>query len=241
MVDFAVLLATHRCDLCPAGGSGRGGGRLHDHRGPVDQCGGGCGARQIALAGAMDCGEAGTIRTARQARRRSRQSAAQREPEGRCLKNVGAGHRRSRLRAGQTGAEPIEPEPSPADDIPPAVAAQPANDSRSAATFRQTALWLAALLVLVIAGLAMSPFWAPAVAPLLPWSAKPVPIAIDYSKLATRADALEERTPCWCRISLRSNRPSPSRRNGSTGWRRRPQRVAGIRPRPRRTRPPCSS
>ncbi len=94
---------------------------------------------------------------------------------------------------GKPEPSPSEPEPSPADDIPPAVAAQPASDSRSAATFRQTALWLAALLVLVIAGLAMSPFWAPAVAPLLPWSAKPVPMAIDYSKLATRADALEER------------------------------------------------
>jgi hypothetical protein len=88
---------------------------------------------------------------------------------------------------------PVEPAPSAIDEIPPAVAAQPAIDTRPVTTFRQTALWLAALSALVIAGLALSPFWAPAVVPLLPWAAKSTPTAAVSSGLAARVAAFEER------------------------------------------------
>ncbi len=87
----------------------------------------------------------------------------------------------------------VEPEPNAAGETPPASATKPPTRARPAATFRQTALWLAALLVLVIAGLALSPFWAPAVAPLLPWAAKPAPMAGGYPELAARVAELEGR------------------------------------------------
>jgi hypothetical protein len=62
---------------------------------------------------------------------------------------------------------------------------------------RRAAPWLAtllaALLVAVIAGVASSPFWAPAVAPLLPWSRTNPPAAAAYAKLAARVNALEQR------------------------------------------------
>jgi hypothetical protein len=45
----------------------------------------------------------------------------------------------------------------------------------------------------VIAGVALSPFWAPAMAPLLPWGAKSAPIATDAAALAARVTALEMR------------------------------------------------
>jgi hypothetical protein len=51
--------------------------------------------------------------------------------------------------------------------------------------------WLAALLVLLIAGIATSPFWAAAVAPLLPWS--PPVAAVDLAPLKARVAALERR------------------------------------------------
>jgi hypothetical protein len=53
-------------------------------------------------------------------------------------------------------------------------------------------LWLAGLLVLAIAAVALSPFWAPAMAPLLPWGVKSAPIA-DDAALAARVTALEAR------------------------------------------------
>ena len=55
----------------------------------------------------------------------------------------------------------------------------------------RAALWLAALLILVIAGVLSSPFWAPAVRPLLPW-AEPSDAA-KYDALAQRVAGLEQR------------------------------------------------
>jgi hypothetical protein len=55
----------------------------------------------------------------------------------------------------------------------------------------RAALWLAALLILVIAGVLSSPFWAPAVRPLLPW-AEPSDAA-KYDTLAQRVAGLEQR------------------------------------------------
>jgi hypothetical protein len=76
---------------------------------------------------------------------------------------------------------PTEPERSDQASLPPA-----APSSRSA-------LWLGVVLVLVIVGVALSPFWAPALAPLLPWGEGPAVSPADLARLAARMDALEKR------------------------------------------------
>jgi hypothetical protein len=78
----------------------------------------------------------------------------------------------------------VAPEPSPAEESVPA--APSARAPRPLAI-----LWLPGLLVLVIGAAALSPFWAPAIAPLLPWARTPA--AADYDALAARIAALEER------------------------------------------------
>lgn len=87
---------------------------------------------------------------------------------------------------------PVESQPAAIDETPPAIRAEAETRTPAAMTFRQAALWLAGLLVLVIAAVALSPFWAPAMAPLLPWGAKPAPVAADDA-LAARVTALEAR------------------------------------------------
>jgi hypothetical protein len=65
---------------------------------------------------------------------------------------------------------------------------QPAGGSR------QTVWWLAALLLLVIGGVGLSPFWAREVVPLLPWGSQPAAAAAeDYAALAARVEAIENR------------------------------------------------
>ena len=59
--------------------------------------------------------------------------------------------------------------------------------------FQRTALWLAALPALVIAAIALSPFWAPPVARTLPWGEKPPAAGQDYAALATRLTEIEKR------------------------------------------------
>jgi hypothetical protein len=86
----------------------------------------------------------------------------------------------------------VEPQPAAIDETPPAIRAEAATHTPAATTFRQAALWLAVMLALVIAGVALSPFWAPAMAPLLPWGAKSAPVAADGA-LAARVTALEAR------------------------------------------------
>jgi len=48
-------------------------------------------------------------------------------------------------------------------------------------------------LVLIVAGIALSPFWAPEVAPLLPWGARPAVPRPDYAAFAARLEAIERR------------------------------------------------
>jgi hypothetical protein len=79
------------------------------------------------------------------------------------------------------GPPPSEPEPTEGETTPPSGA--PAR----------SALWLAALLALVIVGVLLSPFWAPAIAPLLPWGGEPEVSAHDLAALAARLDAIEKR------------------------------------------------
>jgi hypothetical protein len=48
-------------------------------------------------------------------------------------------------------------------------------------------------LILLVAGVALSPFWAPEVTPLLPWGERPATSAAEIAALATRVAALEKR------------------------------------------------
>jgi hypothetical protein len=82
------------------------------------------------------------------------------------------------------GATPADPEASPPSAADPAQR-QPAS--------RRAALWLSAVVILIVAGIGLSPFWAPDVAPLLPWGAGPGPAGEDYAALAARVDAVEKR------------------------------------------------
>jgi hypothetical protein len=58
---------------------------------------------------------------------------------------------------------------------------------------RQTVWWLAVLLLLVVAGVGLSPFWAGDVMPLLPWGSQPAAPTEDYAALAARVAAIENR------------------------------------------------
>jgi hypothetical protein len=68
-----------------------------------------------------------------------------------------------------------------------------AQSERPAGGSRQTLWWLAALLLLVIAGVGLSPFWARDVAPLLPWGSQPATPSENYASLAARVTAIENR------------------------------------------------
>jgi hypothetical protein len=68
----------------------------------------------------------------------------------------------------------------------------PAPALRRAGSGRQSIAWLGAVLALLIAGVATSPFWAPAIMPLLPW-ARAVTPAADYAPLAARLAQIEKR------------------------------------------------
>ena len=68
-----------------------------------------------------------------------------------------------------------------------------AQSARPAGGSRQSVWWLAALLLLVIAGVGSSPFWARDVTPLLPWGSQSAAPAEDYAALAARVAAIENR------------------------------------------------
>jgi hypothetical protein len=90
----------------------------------------------------------------------------------------------SEERPGESAAIPADPEPSP-----PAAA----DPERRQPASRHAALWLSAVVILIVAGVGLSPFWAPDVAPLLPWGAGPGPAGEDYAALAARVTAAEKR------------------------------------------------
>ncbi len=59
--------------------------------------------------------------------------------------------------------------------------------------FAPWAIWLAGVLVLVVATVALSPFWAPAMAPLLPWRGTSSVQPAEYEALSARIGAVEKR------------------------------------------------
>lgn len=82
----------------------------------------------------------------------------------------------------EDGVVPTEPGSTPA--------VEPAGPTRrSARGFARAPLWLAGLLILILAGVASSPFWAPQIEPVLPWGEN----RDDYAALAARVAAIETR------------------------------------------------
>lgn len=72
---------------------------------------------------------------------------------------------------------------------PPPVAAPSVRQRGS----RGSAPWLLTLLILLLAGVALSPFWAPQLEPLLPWGTRPATSDEQYSALAARVATVEQR------------------------------------------------
>ena len=71
--------------------------------------------------------------------------------------------------------------------------ASPAARSQPRAP-RRREVWPVVVVGLIIAGIMISPFWAPALAPLLPWGAGlPAAPTPDYAALAGRLEAIERR------------------------------------------------
>ena len=91
----------------------------------------------------------------------------------------------SEERPAEGGDIPAEPEANP----PPAAEPPPQRNSS-----RVAALWLSGVLIVIIVGVALSPFWAPALAPLLPWGARAGVSTADYDALAARVAGVENRS-----------------------------------------------
>jgi hypothetical protein len=85
---------------------------------------------------------------------------------------------------------PPAPEPSPETIETPRAQPEPVV-SPPPHRSTNTAVWLVALLVIVIAGIATSPFWAPAITPLLPWGEMPPHDESRITALTARLDQLE--------------------------------------------------
>ena len=73
---------------------------------------------------------------------------------------------------------------------PPAASPQASRDARIT---RRIAVWLGIVLFALLGLVAVSPFWAPAVAPLLPWGEKTAIADSRYQGLAGRVAVLEQR------------------------------------------------
>lgn len=82
----------------------------------------------------------------------------------------------------EEGAVPAEPGSTPAFEPERPPGGPPRRSGRAA-------LWLAGLLILIVAGVASSPFWAPQIEPFFPWGAN----RDEYAALAARVAAVEVR------------------------------------------------
>jgi hypothetical protein len=82
----------------------------------------------------------------------------------------------------EAGAPPPEPGQAPAESV---------ELERPVGPSRRKVWWLATLLLLVIAGIGLSPFWARDVAQLLPWGGKVETSTEEYAALTSRLEAIE--------------------------------------------------
>jgi len=86
-------------------------------------------------------------------------------------------------------AEPAEPNSTPTVEPPPPQGSPGGTPPETLRGHGRVALWLAGLVILILAGIALSPLWAPQVEPLLPWSKN----QDEYAALAARVAAVEAR------------------------------------------------
>ncbi len=87
------------------------------------------------------------------------------------------------------GAVPVEPGSTPAVEPARPGESPPVPRFESPRRGARAAVWLAGLLILILAGVALSPFWAPQIEPLLPWGEN----RDEYAALAARVAAVEAR------------------------------------------------
>jgi hypothetical protein len=99
--------------------------------------------------------------------------------------------RESEQNPAEGGARLSEREPTPAvEPVSPPDGSIPGSREGTPRGSGRTALWLAGLVVLILGGIALSPFWAPQIEPLLPWSQNHG----EYAALAGRVAAIEARS-----------------------------------------------
>jgi hypothetical protein len=92
---------------------------------------------------------------------------------------------------GHTEDRPEERRPDPVEsELESPATAAPARGQRGS---RGAVLLLSGVLILIVAGIALSPFWATDVEKLLPWGARSGTSAEDYAALAARVTAVEKR------------------------------------------------
>src|SRR5580658_1498952 len=94
------------------------------------------------------------------------------------------------------GAMPTDPESASVGETPPPAAPASLRPPGPSAARRRAAPALAALLIFIIVMIgvvALSPFWAPAVTPLLPWGGKPASVAEAPARRTVQMTAPEER------------------------------------------------
>jgi hypothetical protein len=87
------------------------------------------------------------------------------------------------------GAAPMEPGSAPAIEPARPGESSPGTPSGSPRRGARATLWLAGLLILILAAVALSPFWAPQIEPLFPWGEN----REEYAALAARVAAIEAR------------------------------------------------
>ncbi len=84
-------------------------------------------------------------------------------------------------------------EPAGAPELEQATnGASPVGEPQQPAARRRPQIWPIVVVGLIIIGIVLSPFWAPALAPLLPWGA-PAASVPDFGEFAARLEAVEQR------------------------------------------------
>ena len=108
-------------------------------------------------------------------------------------------------RARDPETPPIPAQPDVTAETVPA-GEEPPSTMEAASSLRRLpaeAFWLAGILVLLVAGVAAAPFWAPAMVPLLPWAQPPA----QGKEIATRLERLEALSARVQKLEGQASRP----------------------------------
>src|SRR5208283_142657 len=173
-----LFLAANRGDFCRTRRRREGRGILRGNHRHFDQPGCRRGAGKFAVARQVRCREAKPVGRARRPRPGSRPGPQRNTGAAAMTEERGAESAEAR------GTPTVETEPQPIIENPPRAASGGS---------RRVAVSLAAALALVLAGVVLSPFWAPAIAPLLPWGGQFSAGAEEYAALASRLASVERR------------------------------------------------